>query len=352
MRLINTKTFKLEEFFGPSVSYAILSHTWGQEEVTFQDFQDPGLYIKKAGFAKIRLSCEQARKDGLDYAWVDTCCIDKTSSAELSEAINSMFKWYEHSAICYAYLEAVPQHDNIRAKNSAFTQSRWFTRGWTLQELIAPRRLDFYCKSWIKIGEKSEIIAEIGNVTGIDADVLKGGSLSNVSVARRMSWAANRQTTRAEDIAYCLLGIFDVNMPMLYGEGQKAFIRLQKEILKECEDHTLFAWRATPESARGTPYRGVLATSPAEFASCGYITPSRDLRTSTNPLTITNRGLHITSQLENWVPQGLTHTIVLGLNCRQGNDFRESIGIYLLSQGGDQYVRIFSDEITTCQSHG
>lgn len=236
MRLINTRTLKLRQFHDKPPPYAILSHTWGREEVSFQDFQSPYLREKLAGFSKIRSTCKKAYSHGLDYAWVDTCCIDKTSSAELSEVINSMFKWYKNSAIAYAFSEDYPYQKIEKASlittSIGFGHSRWFTRGWTLQELIAPRRLEFYNKSWEKIAEKAAIAKELAVITGIDAFVLDGsGPLQQVSVGRRLSWAANRETTREEDLAYSLFGLFVVNMPLIYGEGGKAFLRLQEHIL-------------------------------------------------------------------------------------------------------------------------
>ena len=267
MRLINIQTLQLEEFMGRTPPYAILSHTWGAEEVTFQEFHHPGIRQKKSGFNKIALTCTQAKRDGLKYAWVDTCCIDKTKSAELAEAINSMFKWYKDSAICYAFLPDVPGTDEINATESKFPRSRWFTRGWTLQELIAPRRMLFYGMGWKLLGKKDELGLVLQHITGISPKILSGGDLMSVSVAERMSWAARRQTTREEDIAYCLMGIFDVNMPMMYGEGGPAsFLRLQQLIMKDLDDHSLFAWQASTSSAKDAPYRGLLADSPAEFA--------------------------------------------------------------------------------------
>ncbi|KAF2188751.1 HET-domain-containing protein, partial [Zopfia rhizophila CBS 207.26] len=145
MRLLRTKTLELSEFLGSNIPpYAILSHTWGAEEVSFDDMNgDRGTTLTKAGYRKIRQCCEKALLDGFDYLWVDTCCIDKRSSVELSEAINAMFKWYQNSAVCYAYLADVPSREEPTSKNIAFAASRWFTRGWTLQELIAPLRVHF-----------------------------------------------------------------------------------------------------------------------------------------------------------------------------------------------------------------
>ena len=145
---------------------------------------------------------------------VDTCCIDKSSSAELTESINSMYRWYQEAAICYAYLFDVQSGDM-----SSLSRSAWLTRGWTLQELIAPARVEFYSSTWDNLRTKASLKKEISAVTGIDVEVLEGADPDRFSVTKRMSWASKRTTTRVEDRAYSLLGLFGVNMPMLYGEG-------------------------------------------------------------------------------------------------------------------------------------
>ncbi|KAI1125353.1 heterokaryon incompatibility protein-domain-containing protein [Nemania abortiva] len=253
MRLINTKSLELKEFLGDPTHprfprYAILSHTWGEEEVTFQDIQNVDVAKKKAGFAKIAKCCEIASDEGLNWAWVDTCCIDKTSSAELTEAINSMFKWYEGSTICYAYLSDVIWDDKSNAKLGFgaieccdWRESRWFTRGWTLQELIAPFEVIIYDYGWKQLGTKRRRSQEIEKRTGIPKEVLLDPAARREnSVAERMSWAKGRQTTRIEDRTYSLLGLFDITMPLLYGEGDAAFSRLHEEILRTIEDDTMF----------------------------------------------------------------------------------------------------------------
>jgi heterokaryon incompatibility protein (HET) len=209
----------------------------------------------KRGWAKIEKSCSQARHLGLHYVWVDTCCIDKSSSAELTEAINSMYRWYQESSVCFAFMEGLPadpEFQNADPKDEVLSKDklvsdllccRWFSRGWTLQELIAPRDLVFYDESWVPRGSKHTLSEDLSRITGIDLAVLQGGGdLLDVPVARRMAWAALRKTTRVEDLAYCLLGIFDVNMPLIYGEGKKAFIRLQEAIAQSTDDFSLFAW--------------------------------------------------------------------------------------------------------------
>ncbi|KAI1312782.1 heterokaryon incompatibility protein-domain-containing protein [Xylaria venustula] len=247
MRLIDTASLELKEFLGEPANfefprYAILSHTWGEEEVTLQDMQNLEVARKKAGFDKIVKCCETARNEGLGWAWIDTCCIDKTSSAELSEAINSMFKWYGTSTICYAYLSDVGvSSDGLVSSHSTWKESRWFTRGWTLQELIAPFEVILYDRNWKQLCTKRQLANELEERTGIPKNVLLNSSLIRENtVASRMSWAEHRRTTRIEDRAYSLLGLFDINMPLLYGEGKKAFARLHREILETIDDDTIF----------------------------------------------------------------------------------------------------------------
>ena len=247
MRLLKLKDdgdFSLIEFIDDEIpQYAILSHTWGadDEEVTFNDIVK-GTGKSKAGYTKIRFSGKQATKDGLHYFWVDTCCIDKSSSAELSEAINSMFRWYHNAAKCYVYLSDVSIGGSI--KNDQFSQqtlqatlqkSRWFTRGWTLQELIAPASVEFFSVEGKRLGDRKSLEQLIHEITGITVQALQGMSLSHFSVDERMSWAARRQTKRGEDAAYSLLGIFDIHMPLIYGEGRKKAVTRLKNKIKKLE---------------------------------------------------------------------------------------------------------------------
>ncbi|KAH8590366.1 heterokaryon incompatibility protein-domain-containing protein [Bisporella sp. PMI_857] len=351
MKLINTTTMELEEFADSiqAPHYAILSHTWGEGEVTFQDFAHPEIAGSKKGYSKIKQTCQRAKARDIGYAWVDTCCIDKTSSAELTEAINSMFQWYACSQVCYVWLADLKADQPIKS----FTSCRWFSRGWTLQELIAPAVVEFYDKEWMFRGTKSELSDELRNATGIDREVLDTGTigvLSTIPLARRMSWASNRITTRQEDTAYCLLGIFGVNMPLLYGEGDKAFIRLQEEIIKESNDLSLFAWMAPSDtdtnlklrnlslSTEAVPpdttqnYHGVLATSPAYFKEADEIVFRND-GLFDDIYVMTNKGLQITTTLAS-----KDNTPVFLLNCshrRTGNQ----VAIYLIQYGAHQYAR-------------
>jgi hypothetical protein len=228
------------DFVNTVPPYAILSHTWGldNDEVTFRDMRD-GTGRSKAGYAKARFCSNQAATDGLQYFWIDSCCIDKSSTAELTEAINSMFRWYHEAVKCYVYLSDVStgnsdKNDELSqsAWKTAFKRCRWFTRGWTLQELIAPSSVEFFSREGMRLGDKRSMEQQVHEITGIAIQALQGSALSNFSAVERMSWVAKRHTMRKEDKAYCLLGIFDVHMPLIYGEGERAFIRLEEEIDK------------------------------------------------------------------------------------------------------------------------
>ncbi|KAK5994455.1 Vegetative incompatibility protein HET-E-1 [Cladobotryum mycophilum] len=265
MRLLNTSSLKLQEFDDESLpTYVILSHTWGQDEVLFDNIQDNTAAGRK-GYAKVLACCQKAAKEGFEWVWIDTCCINKASSAELSDAINSMYKWYKWSAICYAYLQDITD-DSSSSSSRKFTdisKSRWFKRGWTLQELLAPRIVEFYTSEWSEIGTKTSLASRISAITRIPTRILRGDDISTCSVAERMSWASERKTTRYEDWAYSLLGLFNVNMPPLYGEGTRSFIRLQELILRQEEDYSIFAWMLQYKNDASP--RGLLAEFPLEF---------------------------------------------------------------------------------------
>ena len=175
LRLEDNGEFSLVEFVSKNIPrYAILSHTWGadDEEATFKDLVD-GVGKNKSGYSKIRFCGKQATKDGLQYFWVDTCCINKLSSAELSEAINSMFRWYQDATRCYVYLSDVSVSGSVgddefsRRWKPAFKRSRWFTRGWTLQELIAPTSVEFFSKEEQRLGDKQSLAQTLHEITGI-----------------------------------------------------------------------------------------------------------------------------------------------------------------------------------------
>ncbi|PWO27345.1 EntF, Non-ribosomal peptide synthetase [Pyrenophora tritici-repentis] len=220
--------------------YAILSHTWTDgQEVTYNELL-AGTGADKRGYAKIRFCGERAAADGLEYFWVDTCCIDKSKSDELSTAINSMFRWYQRAVKCYVYLTDVLVPDEVTNAEAfriswqqAFQCSRWFTRGWTLQELLAPASVEFFSQDRKRLGNRISLEQEIHSITGISIDALRGQRLTEFSIEERMSWAAKRTTTVKEDRVYCLLGIFGVFLPLIYGEGEEyAALRLKDEIQK------------------------------------------------------------------------------------------------------------------------
>lgn len=349
MRLLNAHTLRFEEFHADHPQYAILSHTWGDAEVTLQEMlrlqssdpeSDPAIstVLRKSGYEKMLRCAERARLDGIDYFWADTCCIDKSSSAELQEAINSMYKWYQESKVCYAFLsdissvamtQAVGEDRNrmpqsVRRWNSVLGSdedisqyrsshisqmtilrtSKWFTRGWTLQELLAPRTVLFFDDAWNIIGTKRDLAKALEDITGIDSNIIKNRQgLRMLSVAKRMSWVARRETRREEDMAYCMLGIFGINMPMLYGEGSRAFIRLQEEIMKVSDDASLLAWGYSGQLDVGTlPPQdwnedGLLATHPKQFAYCQSLEPCKIPTHPNNSFTMSQRGLQVSLPL-------------------------------------------------------
>ncbi|RPD54186.1 HET-domain-containing protein [Lentinus tigrinus ALCF2SS1-7] len=320
MWLLSTDRAELHFFADPEDvedGYATLSHVWDKEEQSFQDVQKirkkcarnltaKGRNPRNFVCEKIRRCCELAESHGYKWVWIDTCCIDKTSSAELSEAINSMFRYYALSSICYAYMRDVtpiafpdgsPQ-TYYRARNHLGT-SIWFGRGWTLQELVAPRFLLFLSESWTTLGTKADFADILEDDTGIPATVLRlEASYTEYSIAQRMSWYGKRETTRAEDEAYCLLGLFGVHIPPLYGEGRNAFRRLQEEIMKQSTDTTLFAWGGTDKWDENSC---LFALTPAWFGrrnmllrdhECGNIVPDGNARGAENKtFSVTPRGI-------------------------------------------------------------
>jgi hypothetical protein len=313
MWLLNVSNLELRLFLDSAVpKYAILSHTWGQQEVTFTDLYESSTRAvtrQMQGFDKIHSCCLQAAKDGYEWVWIDSCCIDKRSSAELSEAIISMFKYYQQSACCYVYLADLSLDkklaEDIEDGEDIFQRCRWFKRGWTLQELIAPLRIKFFARDWTCIGLKTttdklsaefessffvKFCRQISRTTRIPEGVLTlKTDPREVSVASRMSWAACRETTREEDRAYCLMGLFDVYIPILYGEGlSKAFQRLQLEIIKTIPDESIFAW-----TNNGSSVVGLLATTPDRFEYSNGVEVSPRGFQIRPPFSMTNIGLSI-----------------------------------------------------------
>lgn len=269
MRLLNTESLKLSGPYVPSTvpDYAILSHRWNNKEITFPDIRNSLISPIRSqtstdkAIKKIQGVCELAKNNGYMWIWIDSCCIDKSSSAELQEAINSMWRYYAESNVCYVYLEDVA--DWKAGWGADFAASSWFTRGWTLQELIAPRHVEFYTENWAAVGTKLERFEEISEITSIDQEVLLGlQDAEKFSAAERLSWASHRNVTREEDEAYSLLGLFGISLALLYGEGrEKAFVRLQEAIYNSTADHSIFLFRQS-QYVKSQP---LLADSPKYF---------------------------------------------------------------------------------------
>lgn len=259
MRLIklngeyNNEAYEFEEFYGDNVpSYFILSHTWGKpsDELSYRkllEYQTSSLtetperthLLRKVRFcAKIAAIYKRVHDVVVEHCWIDTCCINKEDSNELSEAINSMFRWYQKSRLCLVYLSDVSVEGlDESQQHQAIKKSRWFTRGWTLQELIAPSWLEFYDVAGKFLKFRDTLAREINEITGIPLELLgRVGvelDLNSYTVEERLSWGESRQTTRIEDKAYCMQGLFNVHMPIIYGEREKAFARLKEEIEKQ-----------------------------------------------------------------------------------------------------------------------
>lgn len=371
MWLINARTLALEEVVNPEEHrYAILSHRWGRDEVSFQDMADLSTARHQAGFHKIQMTCRKALEKGIPYAWVDTCCIDKASSAALSEAINSMFRWYKLLSLCFAHLfdlkrESVAlngedEDDGQREERLVedMADCQWFTRGWTLQELIALRKVEFYDSGWQFRGDKELLRQDIARNTGIDVRVLLCSQLlPTIAVDQRMSWASGRETTRVEDRAYCPLGLFDINMTMIYGEGSKAFLRLQEEIAKQSNDLSLFAWTPHPDR-NGHPgrmyerqeYRGILARSLSEFSNCHNLVMCQNQMAPMKEFVMSNNGCLRIETPPTWLAHN-PDIFLFSLDCSDGTtdiDGRENrLGIYLKRKDTGYVRRCFSERFST-----
>ncbi|KAL8954792.1 MAG: hypothetical protein Q9193_007081 [Seirophora villosa] len=302
MRLLNVKTFELEEFYANAPPYATLSHQWGKqsEEIRFESLQAAAPEIRSFvqngiatdqvnGVSKIAGCCRRAKKDNLAYIWVDTCCIDKRSSTELTEALNSMFNYYAESKVCFAYLADVTSTPDSSDFHGQVRGSRWFTRGWTLQELLAPSEIIFCNRDWITIGNKRDLKNDIQIATNITADYLE--DFRKASVATKMSWASKRQTSRVEDRAYSLFGIFGVSMYLEYGERDKAFRRLQLLLVETAGDESIFAWTSDQESS------GLLAPKPECFQHSADIISNYKGNRPRKPSRVVQNNLHF------WVPK-------------------------------------------------
>ena len=451
MRLLNTSTYQFETFFDSDIpSYAILSHRWGEDEVDLKEMKKwadwSGLSLRsilnkllllgdgsdaeisRPGLLKILEFCGLCRERSFDWGWVDTCCIDKESSAELSKAINSMYKWYEYANICFVYLadvydtryegvrfrmpEAIfenhlPEDAEIPEKvtsgsksilnetpqafmpkqeehtdrwdriRSAVKCSDWFTRGWTLQELLAPQKVEFYDRLWAGLGDRTALATTISAVTGISVDQLDytvAFEYSGIAcVAQKMSWVARRATSRGEDIAYCMFGLFDVNLPLLYGEGRaKAFQRLQMEILRTCDDESIFAWWTSPahdeQAFPPPPCSQMLAPDSTFFAASGGIMSYNNAVTARKPFTLASKGIEVTAPVRHMLEvstkyaveselsalnKRLRHTdqegkyrcLVLYLGCDHPHDRYNVVPIILEQQYDGLYERVHSSHL-------
>ena len=266
--------------------------------------------------------------------------VNKSSSAELTESINSMFQYYRQAIICYAYLEDYPDGTLLK---EGLSQCRWFSRGWTLQELLAPGIVEFYAQGWKFVGTKHDQAAAISRFTNIPESVLthaRRDIIAEQSVSARMSWASQRQTKRKEDMAYCLLGIFDVNMPLIYGEGKKAFRRLQEEIIKRDNDLSIFAWSSVSEHQINSLVE-IFASSPAAFED---VIDAGVHKHQLAEFSVTNRGLLLGGDFEiyGWYGErGYTevpgHYVLLVGESKKDDS---SIGIFLRKCGPGLFCRI------------
>jgi hypothetical protein len=365
MRLINTHSLEFQEF-EPAVAppYAILSHTWDSTEISFQDVQNDRKTGKEPECEKLIQGCRAAASHGYSYFWIDTCCIDKTNSVELSETINSMFRWYQQAGICLAYLVDVPPGSTVLDRESQFAKSRWFTRGWTLQELLAPPEVEFLASDWTRITSKTDSASLLADITGISMNFLSGEDLEVASIAMRMSWASRRVTTKAEDIAYCLMGIFDIQMPLLYGEGEGgAFRRLQQEIIKDSDDQSIFAWKADDTQTplpRTTERRvfSLLARSPAAFEHSHDIVEAYSpmfeclpqyLVGIRAPTVFDNKGLHLSLPLIPMMPKSDKMFLAVLACSKYGKEDEGRLAIQLrdVSTNGGRYIRVKQHELLT-----
>ncbi|KAK2602702.1 hypothetical protein N8I77_009211 [Diaporthe amygdali] len=338
-------SIKLEYHVGTHPNYAILSHRWGppSDEVSFQDLQNnPTAVRTKAGYRKVEQCCIKALERGLRYAWIDTCCIDKSSSAELSEAINSMYAWYRDAQICFAYLEDVSVPYSDPEFGQQLKQSAWFTRGWTLQELLAPSGVTFFTGDWHHkpIGSKASLASLLHKITSIPVLFLVDRNfISQASVAEKLSWASKRVTTRVEDEAYCLMGLFGVHIPIIYGEGRHAFQRLQEEIMKITPDHSIFAWSSLSTTSFGD-YLPVLAERPAQFLESSDHMPmdlsAFDTRYGPGEpgYTLTNFGLRIDLPICS-LPDGFGGLFIAFLACKLGRGMDDEV-VLILRQRPDR----------------
>ena len=353
MRLIHTESFEIRQVdellsiqkLENDGEYAIVSHRWsvGDEDVfpkleilhrknrdtqqhkQAEQVKDLLQRSNDESISKIRLACREARKDKIPYVWIDTCCIDRRDLRELSQALNSMFRWYKEARICYTYLSDV-EFDN---QADQFKKSAWFTRGWTLQELLAPGQMHFFDLDWTRLGTKKSMLSQISEATNIKTDYLKG-DFTGACIAERMSWASGRTTKIRDDMAYSMLGIFGITMDVRYGEEEDAFLRLEETLIEKTRDESIFAWKI-PRGLNGglssRPALGLLAPWPSCFSDSRNLTiGSRRYKPRSGVgFSITKQGVefaipmilpdqgHALGLMNIW--SGLRRTYKLGLNC-------------------------------------
>ena len=370
-RRVERRTKVLEFCDDETTEYAILSHRWvDSTEVDYEEMADLAKMDRqeqdeirgRLGYKKIVDTCKQAKKDRYKWVWVDTCCIDKRSSAELSEAINSMYRWYANAKICYAYLhdvdgssfpiDPIEEGDELYPRSNGWPE--WFSRGWTLQEMIAPRNLQFFNKDWQPIGDKKSLAETLNTITGVPKHILTDGLEGNrPCVAQVISWAACRTTTRVEDRAYSLMGLLNVNMPMLYGEGKKAFHRLQQEIIRSSNDQSIFAWGHDFDAVR---IGSILADDPSAFEGCSDVKLMNHHElieefpklSSTNAdhfdvFPITNRGIQIWMPLRRYRDSDCVFKAYLP--CWYGPGFLASIDLVLWNSNYYRYPSTLNDAL-------
>lgn len=342
MRLINVNSMRLESFDSePLPPYAVLSHTWGREEdeLSYSDVCHGRFNTHSRGLAKLRGCRMQALRHRLEYVWIDTCCIDQANAVEVTEAINSMFRWYQNASVCYVYLSELASPYDFQGLPKDLPVTSWFRRGWTLQELLAPKRLEFYDMRWRLVGDRSRLASIIEGITGIPLEFLtEPRALSEASIAQRMSWAARRVTRREEDTAYCLLGIFNVAMPMIYGEGKiGAFARLQREILREMGDDSILAWGLgsadLDTDSADSLSAGALAQSPSDFAGCGQVVACSPYRYALGP--VDSRGFVEANVILDMSGGQLFGILMCGLSRDEG----QAIGVPLHEESPGWYIR-------------
>ncbi len=340
MRLINVHTFKQADRFKDNRTppYAILSHRWTENEISYQEFLNITKDALNTGFAKVANACAQAKQTGLDWIWIDTCCIDKTNSTELTMSINSMFRWYRDAKVCFAYLDDVDPINKDKVEDQIL-KSKWFTRGWTLQEMLASRDMQFFDANWAPLGSRSQLSAVISRATRISPEHLEDFRVA--SVAQKMSWMANRVTTEEEDTAYCMLGIFDLNMALIYGEGKKAFIRLQEMIISSIPDESIFAWRSDKIESSG-----LLAPWPDCFRDSGDIVlrPGKDSKVR-EAYQMTNQGLRFPAPIVWRWRANEERNISLSLKCWRMQKQKLRAVVIFVSSAGGYWKRIRCNEL-------